>query len=114
MDDLEKGILIMFDESGAIDDELKIKAKSYCTDIREKPSVCRLCIQKLCSSNLVQVQFWCLQTLHEVIRTRYSTITPEEKNVIRGTVFSIVCLEDKNPTRVLQGPAFIKNKLAQG
>ncbi|XP_058753409.1 exportin-T [Vicia villosa] len=113
MDDLEKGILIMFDESGAIDHELKIKAKTYCTDVKEKPLVCRLCIEKLCSSNLVQVQFWCLQTLHELIQTRYSTITPEDKNLIRGTVFSILCLEDNNPTRVLEGPAFIKNKLAQ-
>ncbi|CAK8544999.1 unnamed protein product [Lathyrus sativus] len=113
MDDLEKGILILFDESGAIDHELKNKAKTYCSHIKEKPSVCRLCIEKLCCSNLVQVQFWCLQTLHEVIQTRYSTITPDEKNVIRATVFSIVCLEDKNPTRVLDGPAFIKNKLAQ-
>ncbi|WJX85791.1 hypothetical protein P8452_68194 [Trifolium repens] len=113
MDDLEKGILIMFDEWGAIDDELKKQAKSYCSNIKEKPSVCRLCIEKLCCSNLVQVQFWCLQTLHEVIRTRYSTISPEEKHMIRGTVFSIVCLEDKNPIRVLEGPAFIKNKLAQ-
>ncbi|GAU13735.1 hypothetical protein TSUD_348390 [Trifolium subterraneum] len=113
MDDLEKGILIMFDEWGAVDDELKKQAKSYCSNIKEKPSVCRLCIEKLCCSNLVQVQFWCLQTLHEVIRTRYSTISPEEKHMIRGTVFSIVCLEDKNPIRVLEGPAFIRNKLAQ-
>ncbi|PNY17145.1 exportin-t-like protein [Trifolium pratense] len=113
MDDLERGILIMFDEWGAVDDELKKQAKSYCSNIKEKPSVCRLCIEKLCCSNLVQVQFWCLQTLHEVIRTRYSTISPEEKHMIRGTVFSIVCLEDKNPVRVLEGPPFIKNKLAQ-
>lgn len=113
MDDLEKGILIMFDESGAIDDELKKHAKSYCSDIKEEASVCRICIEKLCCSNLVQVQFWCLQTLHEVIQTRYSTISPEEKHMIRGTVVSIVCLEDKNRIRVLEGPAFIKNKLAQ-
>lgn len=120
MDDLEKGILIMFDESGAIDDELKKQAKTYCTDVKQKPSVCRLCIQKLCSSNLVQVQFWCLQTLHELIQTRYSAIPPEDKHAIRTTVFSIACLvvvEDNNnntPIRVLEAaPAFIKNKLAQ-
>lgn len=113
MDDFEKGILIMFDESGAIDDELKKQAKSYCNDLKEKPSICRLCIEKLCSSSLVQVQFWCLQTLHEVIQTRYSTMTPDEKHMIRGSVFSIVSLHGKNPIRVLEGPAFIKNKLAQ-
>ncbi|RDX61303.1 Exportin-T, partial [Mucuna pruriens] len=113
MDDLEKAILIMFDESGALDDDLKKQAKVYCNDIKAKPSICRLCIEKLCFSNLVQVQFWCLQTLHEVIRTRYLTMTPDERHMIRGSVFSIVCLEDNNLTRVLEGPAFIKNKLAQ-
>ncbi|XP_057439759.1 exportin-T isoform X2 [Lotus japonicus] len=113
MDDLEKGILIMFDESGAIDDELKKQAKNYCNDIKGKPSVCRLCIEKLCFTNLAQVQFWCLQTLHEVIQTRYTTMTPDEKHMIRGSVFSIVCLQDENLIRVLEGPAFIKNKLAQ-
>nr|KYP72043.1 Exportin-T [Cajanus cajan] len=113
MDDLEKAILIIFDESGAIGDDLKKQAKVYCNDIKEKPSICRLCIEKLCFSNLVQVQFWCLQTLHEVIRTRYLTMAPDERHMIRGSVFSIVCLEDKNLTRVLEGPAFIKNKLAQ-
>ncbi|KAH1071981.1 hypothetical protein GLYMA_03G264400v4 [Glycine max] len=113
MDDLERAILVMFDESGALDDDLKKQAKVYCNDIKEKPLICRLCIEKLCFSNLVQVQFWCLQTLHEVIRTRYLTMTPDERHMIRGSVFSIVCLEDKNLTRVLEGPAFIKNKLAQ-
>lgn len=103
----------MFDESGAIDDELKKQAKNYCNDIKGKPSVCRLCIEKLCFTNLAQVQFWCLQTLHEVIQTRYTTMTPDEKHMIRGSVFSIVCLQDENLIRVLEGPAFIKNKLAQ-
>ncbi|XP_027349623.1 exportin-T isoform X1 [Abrus precatorius] len=113
MDDLEKAILIMFDESGGMDDDLKKQAKVYCNNIKEKPSICRLCIEKLCFSNIVQVQFWCLQTLHEVIRTRYLTMTPDERHMIRGSVFSIVCLEDKNLIRILEGPAFIKNKLAQ-
>lgn len=113
MDDLEKAILIMFDESGAIDEDLKKQAKFYCNDIKEKATICRLCIEKLCFSSLVQVQFWCLQTLHEVIRTRYLTMTQDERHMIRVSVFAIVCLEDKNLARVLEGPAFIKNKLAQ-
>ncbi|KAI4329079.1 hypothetical protein L6164_021381 [Bauhinia variegata] len=116
MDDLEKAILIMFDESGAADDGLKKQAKNFCNDIKGKPSICSLCIEKLCFSNLVQVQFWCLQTLQEVIQARYSSMSPEEKYMIRTSVFSIVCLEgidDKNLARVLEGPAFIKNKLAQ-
>lgn len=116
MDDLEKAILIMFDESGTIDDGLKRQAKNYCNEIKAKPSICSLCIEKLCYSNLVPVQFWSLQTLQEVIRARYSSMGPDEKHMIRSSVFSMVCFEgigEKNLVRVLEGPAFIKNKLAQ-
>lgn len=116
MDDFERAILILFDESGSIDDVLKKKAKDYCDEIKEEPSICSICIDKLCFSGLVQVQFWCLQTLHEVIRVRYASIGPDEKFFIRKSVFSIACLEavdDKNVARVLEAPAFIKNKLAQ-
>lgn len=116
MDDLEKAILILFDESGAVDSELKLKAKEYCDKIKEEPAICRICIQKLCFSNLIQVQFWCLQTLHDVIRARYSAMSPDERYFIKKSVFSIACFEgigDHNLVRVLEGPAFIKNKLAQ-
>ncbi|OIW17531.1 hypothetical protein TanjilG_22643 [Lupinus angustifolius] len=117
MDDLEKAILIMFDESGSIDHELKKRAENYCNEVKEnKSSICRLCIEKLCFSNLVQVQFWCLQTLHDMIKSCYLSMAPEEIYMIRSSVFSIVYLEpvdDNNLRRVLEGPAFIKNKLAQ-
>ncbi|KAK7277040.1 hypothetical protein RIF29_18189 [Crotalaria pallida] len=117
MDDLDKAILIMFDAFGVSDDELKKHAVNYCNDVKEnKASISRLCIEKLCFSNLVHVQFWCLQTLLDMIKSRYSSMSPEEIYMIRSSVFSIVCLEpvdDNNLRRVLEGPAFIKNKLAQ-
>ncbi|XP_048334251.2 exportin-T isoform X1 [Ziziphus jujuba] len=116
MADLEKAILIIFDESGTVDSELKQKAKEYCDKIKEERAICRICIDRLCFSSLVQVQFWCLQTLHEVIRVGYSSISPDEMYLIRKSVFSIVCFEgfdDNGVVRVLDGPAFIKNKLAQ-
>ncbi|XP_057736307.1 exportin-T [Arachis stenosperma] len=117
MDDLDKAILINFDESGTIDDSLKKQAKTFCEQIKAKPSICSMCIEKLCFSNLIQVQFWCLQTLHEAIVSRYSSMNPQEKQLIRHSVFSIVCLEgvgaNNSATRVLEGPPFVKNKLAQ-
>ncbi|KAF3452025.1 hypothetical protein FNV43_RR08121 [Rhamnella rubrinervis] len=116
MDDLEQAILIMFDESGTVDLELKQKAKEYCDKIKEEQAICRICIERLCFSNLVQVQFWCLQTLHEVIRVGYSSMSLDERYLIRKAAFSIACCEgfdDNSVVRVLEGPAFIKNKLAQ-
>ncbi|KAJ1401077.1 Exportin-1/Importin-beta-like [Sesbania bispinosa] len=116
MDNLDKAILIMFDESGAVNDAFKKQANNYCHNVKEIPSICTICIEKLFSSNIVHVHFWCLQTLHEAIVSRYSSMTPEERHMIRSSVFSIVCLErldEKNPSKVLEGPAYIKNKLAQ-
>ncbi|XP_019053873.1 PREDICTED: exportin-T isoform X2 [Nelumbo nucifera] len=116
MDDFEKAILISFDESGTIDPVLKSQAVAYCQQVRETPSICRLCIERLICTNFVQVRFWCLQTLHEVLCLRYSSLTPDEKLYIRKSLLSIACFEgsdDKNLVRVLDGPAFIKNKFSQ-
>uniref|UniRef100_A0A3N7FXP5 Exportin-T n=1 Tax=Populus trichocarpa TaxID=3694 RepID=A0A3N7FXP5_POPTR len=119
MDDVEKAILISFDESGAIDSALKSQAVSFCQQIKETPTVCRLCIEKLCFCRLVQVQFWCLQTLHELIRVKYALLSLQEKDFMRKSVFSMCCFEaiddqNNNAVRILEGgPAFIKNKLAQ-
>ncbi|OAY36407.1 exportin-T isoform X2 [Manihot esculenta] len=116
MDDLEKAILISFDESGTIDSPLKSQAVAFCQQIKETPTICRICIEKLCFCNLIQVQFWCLQTLHEVIRVKYALLSLEEKDFVRKSVFSMCCfdvIDDSNAVRVLEGPTFIKNKLAQ-
>ncbi|GMI93678.1 PAUSED [Hibiscus trionum] len=115
MDDVEKAILISFDESGAIDSELKSQAVNFCQKIKENPSICSLCIEKLCFCKLVQVQFWCLQALQEVIRVKYGSMSLEEKNFIRKSIFSMACLEciDDKMCAVLESPAFIKNKLSQ-
>ncbi|GMI77867.1 PAUSED [Hibiscus trionum] len=115
MDDVEKAILISFDESGAIDSELKSQAVNFCQKIKENPSICSLCIEKLCFCKLVQVQFWCLQALHEVIRVKYGSMSLEEKNFIRKSIFSMACFEgiDDKMCAVLDSPAFIKNKLSQ-
>ncbi|XP_050384216.1 exportin-T [Argentina anserina] len=115
MADLEKAILIVFDQSGTVHSELKQKATEYCDKIKDEQAICSICIERICLSNLYQVQFWCLQTLHEVVKGRYSSMSPDERYLIRKSVFSIACFGaiDDNNVRVLEGPAFIKNKLAQ-
>ncbi|KZV37962.1 exportin-T [Dorcoceras hygrometricum] len=118
MDDLEKAILICFDESGGVDSVLKSQAIAFIHQIKETPSICSICVEKLCFSKLVQVQFWCLQCFHEVLQIKYSSMSPEEKSFIRKSVFSMACNENvngggNNYVRILEGPAFVKNKLAQ-
>uniref|UniRef100_A0A2P2LEG5 Exportin-T n=1 Tax=Rhizophora mucronata TaxID=61149 RepID=A0A2P2LEG5_RHIMU len=116
MDDLEKAIIISFDESGASDSSLKSQAVSFCQQIKETPVIISVCIEKLWFCKLVQVQFWCLQTLHEVITLKYGLLGLEEKHLLKKSVFSMCCfeiIEDGNAVKILEGPAFIKNKLAQ-
>lgn len=116
MDDLEKAIVISFDESGTVDSVLKSQAIAFCQQIKENPSICSLCIERLCFTKLVQVQFWCLQCLLDALRGRYSSMSLEEKSFIRKSVFSMAIYEvidDHNSVRVLDSPAFVKNKLAQ-
>lgn len=118
MDDLEKAILISFDESGAMNSQLKAQATAFMQQIKERPSICSICIEKLCFSKLVEVKFWCLQCLHETLRVRYTSMATEERDLIRKSVFLVACGEplhanDTNSERIFESPAFVKNKLAQ-
>ncbi|EOA33575.1 hypothetical protein CARUB_v10019717mg [Capsella rubella] len=113
MDDLEKAIVISFDST---DSALKSQAVSYCQQIKETPSICSICIEKLWFSKVVQVQFWCLQTLQDVLSVKYVSMSSDEKTYVRKSVFSMACLEvidNENAVRVVEGPPFVKNKLAQ-
>ncbi|XP_051115538.1 exportin-T isoform X2 [Andrographis paniculata] len=115
MDDLEKAVIISFDESPGVDSALKLQAVAFLQQAKENPGICSLCIQKLWFCNLVQVQFWCLQCLHDVVRAKYFSMQEEEKSLIRKSVFlmGVNGGSDDNVVRLLDGPAFIKNKLAQ-
>ncbi|KAL2933314.1 Exportin-T [Bienertia sinuspersici] len=118
MDDLEKAILISFDESGNIGSALKSQALEYCQQIKGSSTIFSVCIERLFTSRSVEVQFWCLQCLHDAIISRYSSLlSDEEKHFIRKSVFAMACYEGVNDSnavvRVLDSPAFIKNKLAQ-
>ncbi|KAH6773370.1 ARM repeat superfamily protein [Perilla frutescens var. frutescens] len=118
MDDLEKAILISFDESGTMNSMLKAQAAAFIQQIKETTSICSICIEKFCFSKLVEVKFWCLQCLHEILRVRYSSMSSEEKDLIRKSVFLMACGEpvhanDTNSVRIFENPAFVKNKLAQ-
>lgn len=112
MDDLERAILISFDESGTIDPGLKSQAAAFCNQLKDDPSICRICIERLSFSNFAQVQFWCLQALHESLRLRYSSMSPEEKSYIRKSLISMA-EQTSTSFRLLESQPFTRNKLAQ-
>lgn len=112
MDDFEKAILCSFDESGTVDSVLKSHAVAFCNQLKESPSISRVCIDRLSFTKFVQVQFWCFQTIHESLRLRYTSISPEEKSYIRKSLLSIAN-QSSASISLSESPPFIKNKLAQ-
>lgn len=70
MDDFERAILFSFDQSGAVGVQLKAQAQAFCLAARNVPlsQLLPACLDRLCSSTHSEVQFWCLQTLEELVR----------------------------------------------
>jgi len=60
-------------------------------------------------TKIPEVQFWCLQTLHEVMQYRVAVLAPEDLAELRG--FLVALVTEKLPTA--QFPVFIVNKIAQ-
>ncbi|XP_057842753.2 exportin-T isoform X2 [Cryptomeria japonica] len=109
MDDFERAIIISFDQSGAIGPELKAQAAAYCERIKQESIISQVCLERFGASNYAEVQFWCLQTLEEIVRLRYASLALQEQMFIRNSVMSLAI---ENPLG-LERPVFVRNKLAQ-
>lgn len=71
MDDFEKAILCSYDPS--IGGALKESAIAFCESVRTSPDAWKFCVEKLFNSNVVQVKFFCLQILQDLILHRHAT-----------------------------------------
>lgn len=91
-DDFTTAVLISFDPTVGL--QLKQQAAEYCARIRTSADGWRLCLQKLhqtaAERGSDQVQFWCLQTVGEVVGHRYPSMIDEEKTVIRRSLMLYV------------------------
>ncbi|KAK1387954.1 Exportin-T [Heracleum sosnowskyi] len=87
MDDLEKAIC---QQAVAFCQQLNSQVVAFCQQIKDNSLI--------------------------LLGTRYSDMTPDQISFLRKSLFSMACfegLEDKNSVRLLDGPAYTKNKLAQ-
>jgi len=110
-DDTEKAILISFDYGGAIDPALKERANAYISSIKQSPICWKVCVERFSASNYVEVKFWCLQTLHEVVRTYYTQLDSNSQGAIKGALLTWLqrdCAVESAPLS-----SFLRNKLAQ-
>lgn len=112
MDDLEKAILLSYEAGAGVHPSLRSRAIAYCQQMKESPSICRLCVDRLARTDIVPVQFWCLQAIHDALRQRYPSMDPADRALLREFLLSAAC-SGGGAAWVSGGPAFIKNKLAQ-
>ncbi|CAL8470725.1 g10267 [Coccomyxa elongata] len=108
VDDFEKAILITFAQNGLVDSNLKARALAYCDEVKASPSCLQLCLTRFASSPYIEVRFWCLQTLHEVLQKSSKAFEPQQLSLIKQTVWSWVRGAAQNALQ-----PFLKNKIAQ-
>ncbi|KAG6542252.1 hypothetical protein Mapa_016380 [Marchantia paleacea] len=116
MDDFEKAIFFSFDQTGAVDAQLKAQARAYCEQAKQAPTIWQACLEKFRVSQYAEVQFWCLQALEEITRQRYRSLDPQERQFIRSSLLVAMCnydVDDQKPGSLGSRTTFVKNKLAQ-
>ncbi|GAX84343.1 hypothetical protein CEUSTIGMA_g11765.t1 [Chlamydomonas eustigma] len=110
-DDFERALLITFDYTGGVDATLKERANVFISDIKKNPDVWRLCCERFSVTAYIEIKFWCLQTLQEVIRSSYTAMSDASKTEIKSALLTWLqrdCLNLKSGL-----PTFLRNKLAQ-
>lgn len=105
-DDLEKAIIFDFDQTGSISPELKQQAHSYLDGIKQSSQCWELCLNRFDCSNYVEVKFWCLQTLHELIKSSYRQLSQQDQLQVKQ---ALIVFGSQRP----QLPTFLRNKVAQ-
>ncbi|PKA52335.1 Exportin-T [Apostasia shenzhenica] len=116
MDDFERAILLVYESAGGgaggADQALLSQAIEFCDRLKAGPpsALIRLCLDRLHCSPLVPVQFWCIQSIHDIIRLRYSSLS--QANDLPLLRSSLLSLFSDRPLPA-SSPPFLKNKLAQ-
>ncbi|GFR43596.1 hypothetical protein Agub_g4693, partial [Astrephomene gubernaculifera] len=111
MDDFEKAVLITFSFDGTYSPQLKEQAAAFTNNIKQTPECLRLCVERFSVTSYAEVKFWCLQTLHELIRSSYAGLPAADKAMIRGALMTWVQRDCNTPAAPL--PPFLRNKVAQ-
>eukprot|EP01113_Clastostelium_recurvatum_P043579 TRINITY_DN7235_c0_g1_i4.p1 TRINITY_DN7235_c0_g1~~TRINITY_DN7235_c0_g1_i4.p1 ORF type:complete len:1068 (-),score=308.25 TRINITY_DN7235_c0_g1_i4:49-3252(-) len=84
MDEFESAVLCSFDPMAAPD--IKAKATQYCTNVHNTPTAWRFCLERFFTTNAVQVKFFCLQVIQDVLLHRYLTFPEPDKLFLRSTL----------------------------
>lgn len=113
-DDFERAVYYSFAQPGVGSAELAAQATAALEAAKSGPDAWRLCLSHLCSSGYVEVRFWCLQTLHELVQHRYAELaTPEARDELKRALLGAALGAPAPGGAPAPPPPFIRNKLAQ-
>ncbi|KAL2916594.1 pre-tRNA nuclear export protein [Polyrhizophydium stewartii] len=116
-DQLRQAVQLAFDPSA--DPALKAQATEFCEQLRASQRGWELCAQTLAlvaaespAQPLVQpvsleLRFFCLQVIEDVLRGRHDSLAPAERMLLRQTVWGLLPVFVLDPAC----PSFIRNKL---
>ena len=51
--------------------KLQERTQAYCAEVKASPDCWRLCADRFAATGYVEVKFWCLQALHEVLAEQH-------------------------------------------
>ncbi|CAK0865776.1 unnamed protein product, partial [Prorocentrum cordatum] len=87
MEDFEKAILVVFDQGQSVSPDVRAQANTFCDAIKSRPDGWRVCWDQFLHSNCLQVKFWCLQTVPQVLAwLRDVAPSRQEEVVIRNKI----------------------------
>ena len=114
---------------------MQARASDFIKDVKANPLVWRLALERFSTSGYLEIKFWCLQTLHEVInqleamrlehehdlnlmhpmqvvRNSYKSFKDEEKTEVKSALLTWLQRDCSGSTKAGL-PPFLRNKLAQ-
>lgn len=103
----ERAIICIFDQNA--NPQTKQSAMNYVEQLKQRPDIWKLCMDKIFKSSSHHVLFWCFQTLATFFQKHIKQLTPHELTLIKQALPSWirdVCVKKKVPTH-------IKNKFSE-
>lgn len=103
----ERAIICIFDQNA--NPQTKQSAMNYVEQLKQRPDIWKLCMDKIFKSSSHHVLFWCFQTLSTYFQNNLKKLTSQEITILKQALLSWipeVCLKIKLPSH-------IKNKFAE-
>eukprot|EP00930_Biecheleria_cincta_P056989 TRINITY_DN42_c0_g2_i1.p1 TRINITY_DN42_c0_g2~~TRINITY_DN42_c0_g2_i1.p1 ORF type:complete len:1022 (-),score=209.04 TRINITY_DN42_c0_g2_i1:50-3115(-) len=67
MDDFEQAVRVIFTQDQSISPSVREQAQRYCDTVKARPDGWRFCWERFQQSSCLEVRFWCLQLLPQVL-----------------------------------------------